>query len=166
MRTGQRMEFRIGMKKDNKGYSLIELLIVIAIIVVICSVMAFSSSIVTRARQRNVVKRIAQAVGQTRISTMSKDDTYLEIWKDTDGIYLCQVVDNTPLEKKKIGPSSLTVEIDNNDDGAFDAELDSTHLKCEFNRASGVVNTTDFYRVGCGQYTMILYKVTGKCTWG
>lgn len=154
------------MKKDNRGYSLIELLIVIAIIVVLCSALVLSTGIITRSRQKKVIRSVYTAVGQTRVSTLARDDCKVVLWKDADGTFVETYDNGVSREKKLIAPPTITVYYSGAEDYSGETELTSgTTLECKFNRASGVVDSSDFYMVRAGDYNMKLVKQTGKCTW-
>lgn len=69
------------MKKDNKGFSLVELIIGITIIVIVLGMLGASLNYIGNSQARSLANAIKTAVGQARIQTMGKYDTYLYIYK-------------------------------------------------------------------------------------
>ncbi len=74
-------------KQDNRGFSLVELIIVIAIMGIIIVMLAGSLNYIGNSQARSLANSIKTAVGQTRIQTMGKYETYLYIYKGSDGKY-------------------------------------------------------------------------------
>ncbi|MCR5603032.1 MAG: prepilin-type N-terminal cleavage/methylation domain-containing protein [Lachnospiraceae bacterium] len=71
------------MKKDNRGFSLVELIISIAIIVIVLGMLGASLNYIGNSQARSLANAIKTAVGQARIQTMGKYDTYLYIYKSS-----------------------------------------------------------------------------------
>lgn len=75
------------MKDNNKGFSLVELIITIAIMAVIASMLFIGLGILPRNAAKSCAEGLKTVVGQTRIMTMGKNETILEIFQDADGVY-------------------------------------------------------------------------------
>ena len=73
--------------KDNKGYSLLELIVVIAILGIFIVSAISGLNYIFGTAVRSCANDIKSAVGATRINTMGKYETVLNIYKDTDGIH-------------------------------------------------------------------------------
>ncbi len=74
-------------KDDNRGFSLVELIIVIAIMAIVVGMLAGHLNYIGNSQARALANSIKTAVGQTRIQTMGKYETYLHIYKGSDGRY-------------------------------------------------------------------------------
>lgn len=132
--------------KDNKGYSLVEIMVVIAIIAILLLVGITGLGFIGSANLNSCTEEIKTAVGKTRITTMGKDEAILRIYQGSDGYYKEEIVNpGTPSEEietaEKIGKSNLTLTYTMVDDtNAFlsTATIDSTHdLRIGFDRSSG-----------------------------
>lgn len=75
------------MKNNNKGYSLVELIVTMAIMAVLTSMLFIGLGILPRNAAKSCAEGLKTVVGQTRIMTMGKSETILEIFQDADGVY-------------------------------------------------------------------------------
>lgn len=72
------------MKKvGNKGFSIVELVICIAIMGIVIGMMAASLHYIGVSQARSLANSIKTAVGQARVQTMGKYDTYLYIYRSS-----------------------------------------------------------------------------------
>ena len=79
------------MRKDNKGFSLVEIIIVLAIMAIIAVAILAGSGYQAGTAASALADSIKTAVGETRIKTMGKQETVLYLYKDaTDGKYYKQ----------------------------------------------------------------------------
>lgn len=75
-------------KNDNRGLSLVELIICIAIISILVGMFISSMNYVGNSQARALANSIKTAVGQARIQTMGKYETFLYIYRnDSDKKY-------------------------------------------------------------------------------
>ncbi len=74
-------------RNDNKGFSIIELIAVIAILAIIVGMLASSLNYIGNSQAKALANAIKTAVGQTRIQTMGKYESYLYMYKGSDGRY-------------------------------------------------------------------------------
>ncbi len=70
-------------KKDNRGFSLVELVIGITIMVIVLGMLGASLNYIGNSQARSLANAIKTAVGQARIQTMGKYDTYLYIYRSS-----------------------------------------------------------------------------------
>lgn len=75
------------MKHKNDGFSLVEIIIVLAIMAVLAGMLFIGLGIIPRNAARSCANGLKTSIGQTRIMTMGKDETVLELYQDTDGRY-------------------------------------------------------------------------------
>lgn len=75
------------MKHKNDGFTLVEIIIVLAIMAVVASMLFIGLAIIPRNAARGCANGLKTSIGQTRIMTMGKDETVLEVYQDTDGRY-------------------------------------------------------------------------------
>ncbi len=76
------------MKDDNRGLSLVELIIVIAIIGILSTMLVIGTGSIASSSARSLANSVKTAIGETRIKTMGKQETALYIYKDaSDGRY-------------------------------------------------------------------------------
>lgn len=164
MRTGQRMVLTHSKKLNNKGFSLIELIIVIVIIVVLATMTVMSLGIVKRANEERLTREIAQAIGETKIMTMASGQAvYMSITRDDEGVYI-----NRWTNPKATGPSTelikgsknLTVTI-----SGVDFNSGAAEKKITFNKVTGAVASNDITPLVCGSYSIKVYNNTGKVEW-
>ncbi len=70
------------MKKNNRGFSLVEIMIAIAIIGVLGGVFIGGSGYIASSAARSLGNSIKTAIGETRIKTMGKQETVLYLYRD------------------------------------------------------------------------------------
>lgn len=70
------------MKRDNKGFTLVEIIIVITIIGILMTMLIAGSGYIAGSAARTLANSIKTAIGETRIKTMGKQETALYIYKD------------------------------------------------------------------------------------
>ena len=108
------------MEKDNKGFSLVELVIVVGIMAVMLSFIFYSFSLLTGQNARECANNLTSALGKEKTYALTKSataDCYMEIIQDTDGSYYVRyyVPENAldmkwvQLDKQKIGKGSVDI---------------------------------------------------------
>ncbi len=76
------------MKKDNRGLSLVELIVVIAVIGILAGMLIGGTGYIASSAARSLANSIKTAIGETRIKTMGKQETAVYIYKNaSDGKY-------------------------------------------------------------------------------
>lgn len=106
------------MKKDNRGLSLIELVVVIAIMAIMMTSVGIGISAVSRKSVDKCAERLKQMLQSDRAATMGRYDSKLEVYIDGGTIYAREYtkrdassayVGGTPVE---LGVADIKVEIE------------------------------------------------------
>jgi prepilin-type N-terminal cleavage/methylation domain-containing protein len=166
------------MRYDAAGYSLVELIIVVAIIAVVATMLMFSISMIFSANAKACANAMQSAISDCKVTTMGKSDAYLEIYRDSDdNIYAKMYVkengaaDFTAQEAQKLGGKRVTVTCIPEGAGTSGTELTAggTPVTIRFNRASGSFADADYANCagfdiqgGSRHYKLSLTKLTGK----
>ena len=97
-------------KKNNGGFSLVELIVVIAISVVLIGAATISIRSVMGVEVKQCARNIESIINKTRVTTMGKDSAVLEIYKDaSDGAYYYKTtINGTVSGFKKTAPKRLS----------------------------------------------------------
>lgn len=164
--------------KDNRGYSLVELIIVIAIIALIISTVFYSVMMVFSANSKSCANNIQRAIADCKVTTMGKASAYMELYRDgTDqNVYTRMYVMDSgsgayvPSDPQKVGTSRVYVAY--TPKGGSETELTAgTKIEIRFNRASGGFAedkvSGDIYEKlhvqgGSKKYEIVLTELTGK----
>lgn len=169
--------------KNNKGYSLIELVVIVAIIAVLAGGTMISVQLINGYYAKECAKNLESQINKVQILNMARKTTELEFGQDTQGYYYAQITENkgTPqehIEKKQIGRKSLkiTYSMDSTDSNEFELKygLATNPICVKFKRTTGELLTKDgsddigFHRVWIRQsaggrcYTVTVNTLTGK----
>lgn len=165
------------MKRDNKGYSLVELIIVIAILMVLIGSTIFSIGIVFNAGAKACANDIKNALAQNKVTAMGRSDAYVEIYKnDTDQcIYSRQCIKTSSGwqdgDWEKIGNARVYVAY--TPEGGSETELTAgSSIKICIDRSSGsfradagtgaAVYSEILVQSGHRAYKITMTKLTGK----
>lgn len=172
------MEKSMCGKLNNRGFSLVELIIVVLIMAILAGGAVMSVSVIHDADVPAASKKLVAALTSARSYTTSKsrDTIWLELYKESGGYYvqICQGDKSTPasaevLSKEKIGGSLLTLKIKElkADGTAHEVNItDSNSVKFNFIKATGALteNYTDITITNGGKTeNIIVIKETGRC---
>ena len=173
------------MKQDNRGLTLVEIIVVISIIGILGGFLIGGMGYIPSSAARGLATSIKSAIGETRIKTMGKQETVLFLYKDaSDGKYYKQMFykegstvksDNAEM----IGKHHPVVTYYYDDgSGETSAVLDSTGLLIGFDRINGKeanitmdINGTSMTSKMCSKIevkgggtvsNIIIYPATGK----
>lgn len=127
-------------KMEDKGFSLVELIIVVAIIAVLGGVALTGMSLLTNKAVDECAKKIQIALEGNRSTTMGKYSGYLEFTADSNGVYVEEFINGASEGKIQIGQSGVSVTVSSQKVGeatAIDTTLSATPFKVEFDRADG-----------------------------
>lgn len=163
------------MKKDknHKGFMLIELIVVVAIMGIMIGVGSYALSMIASANAKECAQKLNAALVRTRTTSYSKDTmtsiATLDLYKGSEGIYIKKSFESDP---EKIG--GVRVKVYYRLNGGTYVELDSDILTFSYNRSSGAFRTLkvngsaagmcDSIRVvsGSKEYVITCYEQTGK----
>lgn len=188
MKTHGKMHFsdklniaeRLGLSKNNSGFSVIELIVVVAILAIATGITSASLSTAFHARSYKAAKTIDSIIAKSKIYAMSgKRNDFVMRYSEEDECFYCELVDSEGNvydedSQKKIGNSELNVFVDGTD-------IKTTGLRITFNMDTGAVkrftlgatNSVDWVvdgETGCELITLdsftshsiTLYKSTGE----
>ena len=144
----------------NQGFSLIELIAVIAIMAVALAVGGYSINAISLSRAKNCATEINSGLERTRTQSYTSDGgsagiAKLEIYKKDNSVYLKKSFEG---EEKKIGSGGITVTYMAKGDTS-ERTLGTDHLTFSFNKSSGAFQTTYVGSQAIGEIASI--KITG-----
>lgn len=168
--------------EQNKGFSLIELIVVIALITVLMSVGILQMRMVRGYYAKQCAEEVEAQLNKVQITNMARKATELVIYKNvTDNEYYAKIIENkgTALEKfteRKLGRSSLEITYSMDSKDTDIRTLDGTApITIVFDRATGELKRMDGTNaIGCHRiwikqrgndqkvYTITIYQETGK----
>lgn len=177
-RTGRGFDNRRN-RGDNKGYSLIELVIVLAIIAIIMSTVFYSIILIFSANAKSCANNIQRAIGDCKVTTMGKASAYMTLYRNAEGNVYTQmhVKDGGGTypypsygEAQKVGTQKVTVKYKPSSASAETELLAGDEIEIWFDRATGGFkedksgNRYDWIRVegGSKNYKIVLTEFTGK----
>jgi len=128
---------------DNKGISLIEIIIVLAIMAIIGGAFFLTTSIATDKHVTSCAEKISASLEQTRNLAMGKQSGYILISQAPGDYVYCQMyVDGQAYgDRVAIGHSGLTVKI-TPDSGSPYILSSVTNIRIDFSRSNGSVTNS------------------------
>ena len=81
-------------KWNEKGFSLVELIIVIAIMAVVIGTVVFSVSMVFSANAKTCCNNLQRAIADCKVTTMGKSEARLVLYRGSDNQIYCQMYYN------------------------------------------------------------------------
>lgn len=171
-------DMKIG-KRNNEGLTLVEVIIVIAIMAVLTGMAALSISIISGLPARQCAEEVHSTLSRVRIATMGKKEETLLLTVRDDGVYLQEVIDGSAEPEKKVGKQGINVSytlVTSGTEGGSTPLLSGSSLLFSFDRSSGAfsnifingVEKTDTYagrisfQKGGKTYTVMMVPLTGK----
>lgn len=82
-------------KKDNRGMSLVEIIIVIALISVITGIVGYGISLIGNKPVEECAKKVEMALNQNRINSMGKLSAWLEFYMEDGCLMVKECFNNT-----------------------------------------------------------------------
>lgn len=169
-----------GMRRErldinNGGYSLIELIIVMAIISAIMGAAFYSISLIFGANARACANNIQRAIAECKVTAMGQAEAWMELYRDDDKNVYTQMYrkdaagNASEKEPQKVGTSR--VEVSYIKDGAETLLAPGNKVEIRFDRANGGFAPPQgggepcaeiHVRGGGKHYRITLIKLTGK----
>ena len=164
------------MKKElrNKGFSLIELIVIVAIMGVMLAVGGYSLTAILTANAKQCAKELEAGLISTRTQSYSRDTSgtiaTVSFYKGADGIYMEKSYET---ETKKIGGSKVIVKYKLTGGPTDGVALGGDPLTFSFDRSSAAFRPTtvngtsamcEWIKIisGTKVYTITCYEYTGK----
>lgn len=156
------------MKRKDKGFSLIELIVVIALMAVAVTVSGYSLSYISLANAKNCATEIKSKLEAARAETTTRvkeSPTVVLISADDEGVYY-HIGGTEGYTVKKIGNSTINVKCDGTELKSISDPSQNEGIQFIYDKASGAFKT-----VGCNKmtvssggrtYTLTFYQATGK----
>lgn len=166
------------LHRNNTGYSLVELIIVIAIMAVLIGTVFLSITMVFGANAKTCANNIQRAIADCKVTTMGKKEAYMELYRDTNGsvytkLYVYEQNGAAPTEgePQKMGNSRVYIGYTKEGESLEAArsldEGDSITIK--FDRSSGSFDAATYadcaqivVRGGSKNYALEFTQLTGK----
>lgn len=163
--------------KDNRGFSLVELIIVVGIIAILVGAVEIGISTTSGKPTVECANKLASVLQHARVTTMGKSKLEIDISKDSSGRLTVgqriQTTDGGTVENTStiVGKNGVTVEVST--DGSTWTEITATTpITIEFTRSSGALKPTaadsgvynQYFRItraGTTRYVSIV-PLTGK----
>lgn len=151
-------------KKDNRGYSLVEMIVIMAIIAALGGVAAYGLSLVSGKPVTQCARQMQILLEQNRTVTMGKESTYVMIYKTPTGVMAQEFINGSSSGKPpvKIGESTVDVTCG----GSPIGNTESTGTKVEFDRGTGALkgNAEMVFVISRGGKvsTLTIEALTGK----
>ena len=133
------------MKKDNRGLSLVEVIIVVTILSLVAGGAYLGVGVISGKNAEKCAKFIQAAFQDTRITTMGKTQAYLDIYRDRNGnVCIKEVeVDGAGISTesvKEIGDDTVMVYYKFEGESGYTAiGSEANPLRISFNRSSGAL---------------------------
>lgn len=166
------------MKRNNRGMSLVEVIIVVAILSIVAGGITLGVGFITGKPADECANKLRAALQSNRMTTMGKLSAELLIYGNADGVWVVEVIDGTAKNPVKIGSSGVEIKIKTSGGGESSLNtgtptpetLPNTPLRISFNRGSGAFNplpgggycTEIVISKGNTVKTLKLYYLTGK----
>lgn len=162
------------MKKDNRGLSLIELIVTVAIMVVLVGVGVIGVGFLSPRAAKQTGENLKLTFENARLDALSKKNMTLTIWADSEGVHYEEQVDvggTSTVKEGLLGKKSVKVQLRNAaDDTLTDlGTTKSTGAVFTFKRGTGGFDTMSPFEIkeiliskGTTTYTLALQKYTGK----
>lgn len=141
---------RTGRNNKNGGFSLVELIIVIAIMAIVVTVMGLSVGTLTGRKVAKCADEIVSTLERARVLTLGKEQNQVEflLLQDSNGEYHAQIYQSgTKITDRVIGKEPITIQVYFANDstpyslsqlkGTLPYASTSPGLHLVFNRASG-----------------------------
>lgn len=125
---------------NSKGFTLVELVVTIAIMSIIVVIVGGSLSTAYKARSKSVSGRISSLISQCKINSLSGIESTLEVSYDSaQKKYICTLTktgETAPYKTEEIGNSRVSVTVGNGN-----SKISESSLKITFSKSTGAVQS-------------------------
>ena len=104
------------MKEKNKGYTLVELVVVVSIMAILLTIIVPNVSIIWSFRAKRAANSIAAALDKTKVEAMNRLVGEMKLEKRSDGYYITYYLDRgkraadiSEEDAEQIGPARLRI---------------------------------------------------------
>ena len=160
------------MKRNDKGFTLVELIIIIAIMAVLVLSVITYIGMIGGAEAKKCANGLKTGLSQTKVCAISRSSASMTVYADDTGVYI-KTMQGSNERVEKIGKAGTKVEYRTvRDSDVFTAvgTTEATGIKIEFDRASGACkkmasgNYCHGFKVTAGQtvYIVNIEPLTGK----
>ena len=93
------------LKENRRGFSLVELIVVMAIMAALVLAVTMSLSVVSNLRARSAARRLDAMLSQCKIENLSGHKTELKLWYDSaDNVYRADLIrDGSSVKEEELG---------------------------------------------------------------
>lgn len=162
------------MRDRNSGFSLVELIVVIAIMAILVGVATYSFALVTGKEAGQCANNLGTALDKAKNYALAKSgstDAYLLVKYDSDEGYIAEYyVPDSPIatagnchlvESEKLGKKSVEVTVELDGVGFISLD-DSKELRVYFNRITGAFKEAELVSGGSVIHTAYCNKIEVK----
>lgn len=176
-------EYLSDSKQDNRGMSLVEIIIVVAIMSTMIGVVGFGINLISGRPAEECAQKLTSALQHARTITMGKNTTSITIFMNAEGQIVAReesvrILDMdgniaTDVRVSVVGESGVSITFEFEEGPSVDLAA-GTELYLEFDRESGALDTTQVNgapRAKCNRITItradktryiLIDLVTGK----
>lgn len=163
---------------NNKGYSLLEAIVIIAILGVLTGFMATSSGLFDGRRVKACADSVSSLLDKVRLANLGKDEVTLTIYKDTDQAIKAKIVTKIVSRNDSITEKTFIEDVSNDNvemsystdiSGSAENPAGAAGMVFNFNRNTGAIKDTSpngiqciILRKGNAEKKIKIYAATGK----
>ena len=162
---------------NNKGYSLLEAIVIIAILGVLTGFMATSSGLFDGRRVKACADSVSSLLDKVRLANLGKDEVTLTIYKDTDQAIKAKIVTKIMSRNDSITKTFIEDVSDDNVEMSYSTDISGSAenpagaagMVFNFNRNTGAIKDTSpngiqciILRKGNAEKKIKIYAATGK----
>ena len=163
---------------NNKGYSLLEAIVIIAILGVLTGFMATSSGLFDGRRVKACADSVSSLLDKVRLANLGKDEVTLTIYKDTDQAITAKIVTKIVSRNDSITEKTFIEDVSNDNvemsystdiSGSAENPAGAAGMVFNFNRNTGAIKDTSpngiqciILRKGNAEKKIKIYAATGK----
>lgn len=163
---------------NNKGYSLLEAIVIIAILGVLTGFMATSSGLFDGRRVKACADSVSSLLDKVRLANLGKDEVTLTIYKDTDQAIKAKIVTKIVSKNESVTEKTFIEDVSNDNvemsystdiSGSAENPAGAAGMVFNFNRNTGAIKDTSpngiqciILRKGNAEKKIKIYAATGK----